>query len=252
MIQRAQEGQLQGRRILITGAGSGIGYSTAALFAREGARLALIDRKIDAAKPLAEQTSGLAITANVEHEAQIGAAVDQAALAFGGLDGIVNAAGVIIVGSIDKLSADQWQRQIDINLTGPFHVCRAAIPWLRKAPDATIVNIASAQALRPSGASCGYAASKAGLVALTKALASELAPQIRCNVVCPGIVDTPMVAAAQSAANNQGATPTLKDYPLARMARPDEIAQALLFLTSAQSSYITGATIAVDGGRTLY
>lgn len=244
--------RLRGRRILITGAGSGIGRATAQLFARHGATLALLDLKPDAVTEVAAASGGIALAVDVSDEAAVNAAVQQAADALGGIDGVVNAAGVITVGPIDVIDFAAWQRHIAVNMTGPYLVCRAALPWLRKAASATIVTIASAQAFIPAGASCAYAASKAGVLNFTKALAAELAPAIRANVVCPGIVDTPMVAAVSRDAQRPAATPTAKDYPLQRMAQPEEIAQAILFLTSAESSYVTATALAVDGGRTFH
>jgi NAD(P)-dependent dehydrogenase (short-subunit alcohol dehydrogenase family) len=244
--------RLAGRRILITGAGSGIGHAVAALFVREGARVALLDLNVSAAMALAERSGGLALAVNVTDEAAVNAAVQRAAEQLGGLDGVVNAAGVIAIGSLADPDYATWKRQIDVNLTGPYLVCRAALPWLRQTPGATIVNIASAAALRPTGGSCAYAASKAGVLNFTKAIATELAPAIRANVVCPGIVDTPMVAQVQKTTGGTGPTPTVKDYPLGRMAQPEEIANSILFLTSAESSFVTGAALAVDGGRTLH
>jgi NAD(P)-dependent dehydrogenase (short-subunit alcohol dehydrogenase family) len=244
--------RLAGRRIVITGAGSGIGKAVAELFAAHGATLALLDLNIDAATPIAQRCGGIAVQVDVANEASVVAAIEMAAARLGGIDGVVNAAGVISVGSLEDTDLQSWRRQIDINLTGPYLVCRAALPWLRQASGATIVNIASAQAFRPVGASCAYAASKAGVLNFTKALAGELAPAIRANVVCPGIVDTPMVAQVSRDAGNPASTPTLKDYPLGRMAQPQEIANAILYLTSDESSYVTGAALAVDGGRTFH
>lgn len=244
--------RLAGRRIVITGAGSGIGKAVAELFAEHGATLALLDLNIDAATAIAQRSGGIAVRVDVADEASVGAAIEAAAAKLGGIDGVVNAAGVISVGSLEDTDLQSWRRQIDINLTGPYLICRAALPWLRKAAGATIVNIASAQAFRPVGASCAYAASKAGVLNFTKALAGELAPAIRANVVCPGIVDTPMVAQVSRAASKPASTPTLKDYPLGRMAQPQEIANAILYLTSDESSYVTGAALAVDGGRTFH
>ena len=244
--------RLAGRRILITGAGSGIGRAVAMLFADHGARLALFDLNVESVAELAERSGGVALRVDVADEAAVQAAVSEAAAALDGIDGVVNAAGVIALGSLEQTDLAGWQRQIAINLTGPFLICRAALPWLRQRPGATIVNIASAQALRPAGASCGYAASKAGVLNFTKAIAGELAPAIRANVVCPGIVDTPMVAQVNRDAGKPAATPSLKDYPLGRMAQAEEIANAILFLTCDESSYVTGAALAVDGGRTFH
>jgi len=248
----ARNARLAGRRILVTGAGSGIGRAVAELFAREGARLALFDLQVDAARELAQRSGGVALQVDVADEAAVFDAVARAAGALGGLDGVVNAAGIIALGPLENIDLQSWRRQLDVNLTGPYLICRAALPWLRQSAHATIVNIASAQALRPVGASCAYAASKAGLLNFTKAIAGELAPAIRVNAVCPGIVDTPMVAAVSRSADNPAATPSLKDYPLGRMARPGEIASAILFLSCEESSYVTGAALAVDGGRTFH
>lgn len=248
----ARNGRLVNRRILITGAGSGIGRAVAHLFAREGARLALFDLRVETAAALAQSSGGVALQVDVSDEAAVRSAVAEAAQTLGGLDGVVNAAGIIALGPLENIDLQSWRRQIDVNLTGPYLICRAALPWLRQSAQATIVNIASAQALRPVGASCAYAASKAGLLNFTKAIAGELAPAIRVNAVCPGIVDTPMVAAVNRNANRPEATPGLRDYPLGRMAQPEEIASAILFLSCAESSYVTGAALAVDGGRTFH
>lgn len=244
--------RLQGRRILITGAGSGIGFAAARIFAAEGAHLALLDLKPDAVEKLAAESGGAALAVDVSNEDAVNEIVARAGNALGGIDGVVNAAGIIRVGAIATSSTDDWRKQIEVNLNGPFYICRAAYPFLKQAPKATVVNIASAQALRPAGASSGYAASKAGVVALSKAMATEWAPDIRVNVICPGIVDTPMVAGVSAAAGNPSSTPSVKDYLLGRMADPEEIARALLFLTSDESSFVTGSALAVDGGRTLY
>lgn len=244
--------RLHGRRMLVTGAASGIGRAVAELFTAEGARLALLDRDLEALRAVAESCGALAIELDVTDEDAVQAAVEQAATHLGGIDGVVNAAGVIAVGPLESTDLAAWRRQVDVNMTGPFLVCRAALPWLRQSPAATIVNIASAQAFRPVGANCAYAAAKAGVTNFTKAIASELAPDIRANVVCPGIVDTPMVAQVSGSKGKSAATPTLKDYPLGRMAQPREIAQSILFLSCDESSYITGAALAVDGGRTFH
>jgi NAD(P)-dependent dehydrogenase (short-subunit alcohol dehydrogenase family) len=244
--------RLAGRRIVVTGAGSGIGKAVAELFVAQGAKLALLDLNIEAAAPIAQRCGGIALTVDVSDEESVAVAIAAAAAALGGIDGVVNAAGVIGVGSLEQTDLKSWRRQIDVNMTGPYLICRAALPWLRQSAVATIVNIASAQAFRPVGASCAYAASKAGVLNFTKALAGELAPAIRANAVCPGIVDTPMVAQVNRDTGRPASTPTLKDYPLGRMAQPTEIANAILFLTSEESSYVTGAALAVDGGRTFH
>lgn len=239
----AETGRLRQRRILITGAASGIGRRTAQLFAAEGAALILLDRSAEALTEIANQTGGCAFAADVTDETAMADAIARGAQA-GGIDGVVNAAGILVRGGVLEVGLAEWRRAIDINLTGIYIAVRCALPWLSKAMDATIVNIASGQGLLPnSPGMTAYAASKGGVVNLTRALAAELAPQIRVNSVCPGMVDTPMT---------QGGPQDVSPYALGRIADPLEIANAILFLTSADSSFVTGAALAVDGGRTFH
>jgi NAD(P)-dependent dehydrogenase (short-subunit alcohol dehydrogenase family) len=135
---------------------------------------------------------------------------------------------------------------IDINLTGSFIVMQAALPYLRQAEgNVTVVNVCSGIALRPSAGQGGYAASKAGLLALTRVLAQEVGPSIRVNAVCPGATDTPFASGSDHAQLG-------RLYVLGRVSRPEEQAQVILFLTGAESSFMTGAALSVDGGRTFH
>jgi NAD(P)-dependent dehydrogenase (short-subunit alcohol dehydrogenase family) len=237
-------GRLQGRRILITGAASGIGQHTAELFAAEGAALTLLDCDRKRLASVARETGGTAVEADVTQEPSVTRAVEQGASAMSGIDGVVNAAGIVIHGSVLDVGLADWKLVLDVNLTGTYIVVRCCLPWLAKAPFATIVNIASGQGLLPNKPGMtAYAASKGGVVNLTRALAAELAPSIRVNSVCPGIVDTPMTA---------GFERDLDRYALGRIAEPLEIAQAILFLTTTESSFVTGAALAIDGGRTFH
>jgi len=236
--------RLQGRRVLITGAASGIGRRTAELFAAEGAALTLLDRNAEGLNEIARVSGGLAIETDVTQEASVARAVEQGATAMGGIDGVVNAAGIVIHGSVLDIGVADWQRVLDVNLTGTYIVVRCCLPWLAKASFATIVNIASGQGLVPNTPNMtAYAASKGGVVNLTRALAAELAPSIRVNSICPGMVDTPMTA---------GLERDLNRYAMKRIADPLEIAQTILFLTGTESSFVTGAALAVDGGRTFH
>ncbi len=236
--------RLADRKIVITGAGSGIGACTAQLFRAEGAAVALLDRDAARLETAAGEAGGRTFAVDVTDEAAVERAIEGAAAAMGGIDGIVNAAGVMLRGSVAEVGVEEWRRVIDINLTGPYVVIRQCLPWLRLSPAATIVNIASGQGLLPNMPNrTAYAASKGGLVNLTRALAAELAPDIRVNSVCPGLVDTPMAL---------GVTANVGNYALGRMADPLEIARAILFLTSVESSYVTGAALAIDGGRSFH
>jgi NAD(P)-dependent dehydrogenase (short-subunit alcohol dehydrogenase family) len=244
--------RLKGRRIVITGAASGIGRATAELFAREGAAVAVLDMNQAGAVATAKAVSGFAIAVDVRKEDSVNQAVEKAAAAMGGIDGLVNAAGVAFHSLIKDTGLSDWQKVIDINLTGPFLMCRAAMPWLLKAESATIVNIASGAALLPFAGSSAYAASKAGLLNFNRVLAKELAPTVRANVICPGIVDTPMLTALEQDRDPKVKAASADLYALKRKAQPEEIAAAILFLTSAESSFVTGTTLAVDGGRTFH
>ena len=237
-------GRLEGRRILITGAASGIGQRTAELFAGEGAALTLLDCDRKRLASVARETGGTAVEADVTQEPSVARAVEQGAGAMGGIVGIVNAAGIVIYGSVLDVGVADWKLVLDVNLTGTYIVIRCCLPWLAKAPFATIVNIASGQGLLPNTPNMtAYAASKGGVVNLTRALAAELAPSIRVNSVCPGMVDTPMTARLRREVDR---------YALKRIAEPLEIAQAILFLTGTESSFVTGAALAIDGGRTFH
>ncbi|RYY29076.1 MAG: SDR family oxidoreductase [Sphingomonadales bacterium] len=245
--------RLKDRHILITGAASGIGRATAELFAAEGAALALVDRDAVALDLVAEQTGGTAFVVDLADEAAVLRGVAAAASAMGGIDGLVNCAGIAGSQTLDVLDRGIWDQFVAINLTAPYLICRAALPHLQASPRATIVNIASGQALLPNAPGiAAYAATKAGLVAFTKALGAELAPRIRANVVAPGIVDTPMVQSVLGGYASPDDAPFVQQYAMKRVAQPAELAEAILFLSSDASSYITGTVLAVDGGRTFH
>jgi NAD(P)-dependent dehydrogenase (short-subunit alcohol dehydrogenase family) len=157
---------------------------------------------------------------------------------------LVNAAGIMLRAMVPDVPAEGWRRVIEVNLTGSYILVRACLPWLSQAGRATIVSIASAQGLLPNAPGfTAYAASKGGVVNLSRALAAELAPAIRVNCVCPGMVDTPMADGFRGGVAN---------YALKRLADPAEIARVILFLTSDEASYVTGATLATDGGRSFH
>lgn len=246
-------GKLQGRRILITGAASGMGRSTALLFAAEGARLALLDRDGEGLKDVAGQTGGTVLVADLKMEEQVNAATAEAARTLDGLDGVVNAAGIMPVEDLASTSLQLWRDVFDINLAGMFLVCKAALPHLRAAGRGTIVNFASAAGLRPFGTqSVAYIASKGGVIAFTKTLAAEAAPIIRVNSVCPGTVDTPMTKDYLRDEQGQVREQVTANYALNRYADPEEIARAVLYLTSEDSSFVTGIALPVDGGRSFH
>ena len=244
MTSSNSPGRLNGRRIVITGAASGIGRATALLFAEEGAALALFDLDEKGAAETAQRTGGHAIRADVTDENSLATAVERAAELLGGIDGIVNAAGIMPTGRMADTPAAVFRKVLEVNLTGTWLVARACLPWLQKHKGSTIVNIASAAGLLPNAPGLtAYAASKGGVVNVTRAMAAELAPDVRVNCVCPGMVDTPMA---------EGFHANVGNYALKRIAEPQEIARVLMFLTSSESSYVTGAVWAADGGRSFH
>jgi NAD(P)-dependent dehydrogenase (short-subunit alcohol dehydrogenase family) len=239
--------RLTGRKILITGGASGIGRATCALFLQEGASVVVLDRNT------ADVADVRAIAADVSDAGSVARAMQEAAQAMGGLDGLVNAAGVFINKDLMGTDAQTWNTTIAVNLTGTFLCVQAAAPLLRQAARATIVNLASGVGLLPTGGgSTAYVASKGGVIAMTRALAAELAPGIRVNAVCPGAVETPMTDGTLRDASGAINPAIVNRYALGRPAAPEEIAAAILFLTSHESSFVTGVNLAVDGGRTFH
>ena len=186
-------GQLEGRRIVVTGAASGMGEGVAELFSREGARLVLLDIAEEKLSSVAERTGQAARTCDVSQESSVDDAIDFAANELGGIDGIVNVAGILVPKTVSQTSWDEAQRLLAVNLGGPFLTCRAALPHLERAERATIVNVSSLSGVRSQPRMAVYSATKAGLVAFTEALSGELPPNIRANSVCPGVIRTPMI-----------------------------------------------------------
>jgi NAD(P)-dependent dehydrogenase (short-subunit alcohol dehydrogenase family) len=243
-------GRLSGRRILITGGGSGVGAATCRLFAAQGARIAVLDRDEEALKAIIEETGGIALAADLfDHEATR-EAVEDAARELGGLDGVVNCAGISVSLPFAETDMAAWDLAIGGNLTSVYLICRAALPYLRNSGAATIVNISSGVAMQPLAGRAAYAASKSGVIAFSKVLAMELAPSIRCNVICPGAIDTPMVR--NTFTDPAQITRIESLYALKRMGAAEEVADAVLFFTSTESSFVTGSTLVVDGGRVYY
>jgi NAD(P)-dependent dehydrogenase (short-subunit alcohol dehydrogenase family) len=249
-------GALSGRRVLITGAANGIGLATVTRFLAEGAAVAALDRDGEALAALHRQDARLhTAQADVADADAIEKAVARCAAALGGIDGLVNAAGIDLVADIEAMTTAEWSRVLAVNLTGPMLVMRAAYPHLRNASRSTIVNVSSGAGLAPLKHRTAYCASKAGLQMASKALAMEAAEfGIRVNTICPGAVETGLFRSSiDTASDPQAAFETVRArYALQRIAAPEEIAAAILWLTSSESSYVTGTAIAVDGGRTFH
>lgn len=248
--------RLQGRRILITGAGSGIGRTIAEMFCAQGASLGLLDIQ---AAAVAEACGSLdrcvGAACDVSDGRQVASAVAEVTASLGGLDGVVNVAGIDLIRDFASMDVEEWHRVLRVNLDGPMHVCKAALPALRGQEGATIVNIASGAGLRPVANRTAYCTSKAGLVMFTKALAMELAPHgIRVNVVCPGVIDTRMfrVSVDEAADPEAALREILGRSAMGRIGTAEDVANAALYLSCGESRYTTGSALAVDGGRVFH
>jgi NAD(P)-dependent dehydrogenase (short-subunit alcohol dehydrogenase family) len=243
------EHRLDGRRILVTGGAAGIGAATARLFRERGARVAILDRDGDAAHATAKELDAVAIQVDVRRPEEAARAVAEAAASLGGIDGLVNNAGTGSVKALEQYTDKEWDRLIGVNLTGPFLLTRAVAPHLRRAGRGTIVNVASVNATTPTRGEAPYSAAKAGLVALTKSSALELAPSIRVNCVSPGFIETAMSATLLELGNARASIESAT--PLARPGQPVEVAEVIAFLSSDASRYVTGQELLVDGGSSL-
>ncbi len=242
---------LAGRVALVTGASSGIGAATARALAAAGAAVALLARRREPLEALAAELgedAALPLDADVADSGQVDDAVAATLARFGRLDAVVNSAGVSIPASLADTDDGTWNAVIDANLSGSFFVARAAAPHMGEG--GSIVNVGSELSHIGMEMYVAYCASKAGVIGLTRALAVELAPAIRVNAVCPGPVDTPMLAAEFEQFGAEAAlAETLARVPMRRLADADEVAAAILYLT-ADAPYATGTALALDGGAT--
>jgi len=227
--------ELRGKVALVTGAARGIGARIAARFAEHGATVYGAD-----------VGEGATLELDVTDRPGIRSAVEKIRAAHGGIDVLVNNAGVLTTGPVDKTSGEEWDRLIAVNLTGVFNCVQAVLPVMRKG--ASIINISSVAHEKGGGifGNVWYGATKAGVVAITKGLARELGPRgIRVNAIAPAVVGTDMTDKLLTADVRER---ILARIPLGRIAEPDDVARLALFLASEASSFITGETVAVDGG----
>jgi NAD(P)-dependent dehydrogenase (short-subunit alcohol dehydrogenase family) len=243
---------MAGKTAIVTGASSGIGKATAQLFVREGGRVALLARRRELLDELAAELGAdtLAVPVDIADPAQVTDAFATAVKFLGGLDAVVNCAGIAEPIALSELDNERWHETLEINLSGSFYVARAAAGVMVAAGSGTIILVGSELSVLGMPMYAAYCASKAGVLGLMRALAAELAPAVTVNAVCPGPVDTPMLRAEFELFGAQAAyDETIERVPLHRLAKPEEIAPGILYLAT-EATYATGTALELDGGAT--
>ena len=250
---------LSGKSTIVTGSAVGVGRATALELAKRGANVAInYSTSEEEAKETASQVERLGaksvvVRADVARDQDVRSMVEQTRDAFGSVDVLVNNAGTtsfVSFPDLEGLSEEQWDRILAVNLKGPFFCARAVAPLMKEAGEGAIVNIASVAGIRAVGSSIAYAASKAGLINLTIALARVLAPEVRVNCVAPGFIDSRWWRRRLGDSFDLVGQRTAEQTPLGRVSTPEDIAQVVLSLLEG-ADFVTGQTIIVDGGATL-
>jgi NAD(P)-dependent dehydrogenase (short-subunit alcohol dehydrogenase family) len=246
--------RLSGKTALITGAGSGIGRACALAFAREGARVALVGRRKDRLEKVAKEMGDAEVfSADISNKEKVDLLVNQASARLGSLNILLNNAGVLLPGTAESISEEDWERTFEVNVRGLWLLSRAVLPHMRKAGGGSIINMSSVLGLVGARNRAAYSASKGAVTMLTKCMALDhAADRIRVNCICPAFVETELTSDFITNAPDPAAA--LRDrinlHPIGRLGQPQDIAGMALYLASDESSWVTGAAFTVDGGFT--
>jgi meso-butanediol dehydrogenase / (S,S)-butanediol dehydrogenase / diacetyl reductase len=241
--------RMAGKTAIVTGGGSGIGKAIAAAFAREGAQVVICGREARKLEQAVTEIGPqcLAVAADVSHTDDINSLVDQTVRKFKQLDILVNNAGILLPGTAESLTNDQWERTYNTNVRAVWQLSRAALPHMRKAGKGSIINIASVLSSLGARNRVAYAASKGAVLAMSRAMALDHAEEnIRINCICPGIVETEMVATFNL--DEKARQQRIAAHPMGRFGQPEDIAGLAVFLATDEASWITGAAFPADGG----
>jgi meso-butanediol dehydrogenase/(S,S)-butanediol dehydrogenase/diacetyl reductase len=245
--------RLKNKTAIITGGGTGIGLASAKLFCKEGANVSIVGRRqepLEKAKSLIGDNL-LTIQGDITEDATLDRLVKQTLERFGGIDILVNNAGIFTMGPMHEMDNREWDRTMDVNLRSGFKLCKAVIPSMMGGSGGSIIHIGSILGIVSVPETAAYNVSKGGQIQLSRSIAVEYGSYgIRSNILCPGMIETEMTESLRE--NKNLMKEWIKDYPIGRFGKPDDVAHACLYLASEESSFVTGAVIPIDGGFTAH